>query len=205
MIPTPNKENNEENNNNDNNENNNNEENITTNEKNKDIKRCEDGSYENIIGNEEITTNNNNIYNNREANGREIFDAKDLSNINPMNAMNEISVDVPFGENEEKKKKPEFLDDDLDDKIKKDDKGVEIDKNEEEKKLEEKHNEDIEKKSNDEKEEKEDKKEENEEKEKKDEKEENKEQDKMEILNNIINNEPKDEDIELEQLEEFQI
>ena len=124
MIPTPNKENNEENNNNDNNENNNNEENITTNEKNKDIKRCEDGSYENIIGNEEITTNNNNIYNNREANGREIFDAKDLSNINPMNAMNEISVDVPFGENEEKKKKPEFLDDYLYDKIKKNDKGV---------------------------------------------------------------------------------
>ena len=205
MIPTPNKENNEENNNNDNNENNNNEENITTNEKNKDIKRCEDGSYENIIGNEEITTNNNNIYNNREANGREIFDAKDLSNINPMNAMNEISVDVPFGENEEKKKKPEFLDDDLDDKIKKDDKGVEIDKIEEEKKLEEKHNEGIEKKSNDEKGKNEAKKEENEEKEKKDEKEENKEQDKMDILNNIINNEPKDEDIELEQLEEFQI
>ena len=74
-----------------------------------------------------------------------------------------------------------------------------------EKKLEEKYNEDIEKKSNDEKEEKEDKKEENEEKEKKDEKDENKEQDKMDILNNIINNEPKDEDIELEQLEEFQI
>ena len=35
-----------------------------------------------------------------------IFDAKDLSNINPMN---EMSVEVPFVENEKKNKKPAFL------------------------------------------------------------------------------------------------
>ena len=178
-IPPPEKEENNSENNNQNNETNmNNEENIEKN--NKEIKRCEDGSYDNIMQNEETTTNNVNIINNiKEPNGKEIFDAKDLSNINPMNAMNEISVDVPFGENEEKKyKKPEFLDDNYEEKIQKNDKGENIEKNDEEKKS----------------------KEEKDEKEEKEEKEE-----KMQILNNIINNEPKDEDIELEQLEEFQI
>ena len=137
-IPMPSKENVEDNgvlNNNMNNMNdiNNNEEKIEQN--NKEIKRSEDGSYENIISNEE--TNNINGNNTKEANGKEIFDAKDLSNINPMNAMNEISVDVPFVENEEKKnKKPEFLDEGFDDKkqeenVEKDDKGMEIDNNEE--------------------------------------------------------------------------
>ena len=174
-----NNENNNTNNdkNNINNENNiksDNEEKINSNN-NKEIKRCEDGSYENIISNEE-TNNNNNSNNNKETNGKEIFDAKDLSNINPMNAMNEISVDVPFVENEEKKnKKPEFLDDNFEEKKKEEnnekaDKGIEVDKNEEEK--------DEEKKN---------------------------EEEKIQILNNIINNEPKDEDIEIEQLEEFQI
>ena len=157
------------------------EKNEENNEKNnKEIKRCEDGSYDNIIANEEITTNNNVINNIKEPNGKEIFDAKELSNINPMN---EISVDVQFGENEEKKnKKPEFLDDNFDEKIQKNDKGENIDKNNEEKK------------SKDDKEEKEEKDEKKIE-----------EEEKMQILNNIINNEPKDEDIELEQLEEFQI
>ena len=158
---------------------------------NKEIKRCEDGSFENIMSNEE--TNNINLHINgnmnniKEPNGKEIFDAKDLSNINPMNAMNEISVDVPFVENEDKKnKKPEFLDEGFEDKIKKeekeekDDKGEEIDKNEEEK--------EEEKKSEDEKDE-----------------EKKKEEEKVQMLNDIIKNEPKDEDIELEQLEEFQI
>ena len=182
-IPMPSKENVEDNgllNNNMNNMNdiNNNEEKIE--QKNKEIKRSEDGSYENIISNEE--TNNINGNNTKEANGKEIFDAKDLSNINPMNAMNEISVDVPFVENEEKKnKKPEFLDEGFDDKkkeknVEKDDKGMEIDNNEEDKKS----------------------KDENEEEQKK-------EEEKIQILNNIINNEPKDEDIEIDQLEEFQI
>ena len=182
-IPIPSKENVEDNgllNNNMNNMNdiNNNEEKIE--QKNKEIKRSEDGSYENIISNEE--TNNINGNNTKEANGKEIFDAKDLSNINPMNAMNEISVDVPFVENEEKKnKKPEFLDEGFDDKkkeenVEKDDKGMEIDNNEEDKKS----------------------KDENEEEQKK-------EEEKIQILNNIINNEPKDEDIEIDQLEEFQI
>ena len=182
-IPMPSKENVEDNgvlNNNMNNMNdiNNNEEKIEQN--NKEIKRSEDGSYENIISNEE--TNNINGNNTKEANGKEIFDAKDLSNINPMNAMNEISVDVPFVENEEKKnKKPEFLDEGFDDKkkeenVEKDDKGMEIDNNEEDKKS----------------------KNENEEEQKK-------EEEKIQILNNIINNEPKDEDIEIDQLEEFQI
>ena len=99
--------------------------------------------------------------------------------------MNELSVDVPFVENEEKKnKKPNFLDDGFDDKIKKeeindkDDKGKEIEKEEEEEKDEKKEEEDKKKKE---------------------------EEEKIQILNNIINNEPKDEDIEIEQLEEFQI
>ena len=187
-IPTPpNKSNLEENILNANLNNNNqveNEEKIENNNNiNKEIKRCEDGSFENIISNEE--TNNINMNNNiKEPNGKEIFDAKDLSNINPMNAMNEISVDVPFVENADKKnKKPEFLDDGFDDKIKKEDKndkGMEIDKNEEEEK--------DEKKSEVEKDE-----------------EKKKEEEKILMLNNIINNEPKDEDIEIEQLEEFQI
>ena len=197
-IPPPDKEeNNSENNNVNNDINMNNEEN--TEKMNKDIKRCEDGSYDNILQNEEMTTNNNNIINNiKEPNGKEIFDARDLSNINPMNAMNEISVDVPFGENEEKKyKKPEFLDDNFEEKIQKNDKGENIIKNDEEKKSKENKEEKEEKKENEAKEEKEDKKEKNEKK--------VEEEEKMEILNNIINNEPKDEDIELEQLEEFQI
>ena len=194
IVPTPTSRPDKEEKNEENNENNdinmNNEENNEKN--NKEIKRCEDGSYDNIIANEEITTNNNVINNIKEPNGKEIFDAKDLSNINPMN---EISVDVQFGENEEKKnKKPEFLDDNFDEKIQKNDKGENIDKNNEEKK------------SKDDKEEKKEKKE-KEEKEEKEEKDEKKieEEEKMQILNNIINNEPKDEDIELEQLEEFQI
>ena len=192
-IPTPPKKNNLEEiilntNLNDNNINTNNNTNnkIENEEKienynNKEIKRCEDGSFENIISNEET---NNILNNNKEANGKEIFDAKDLSNINPMNAMNEISVEVPFVENEDKKnKKPEFLDDGFEDKIKKedkDDKGMEIDKNEEEEKEEKKLEDEI-----------------GEEK--------KKDEEKIKILNNIINNEPKDEDIEIEQLEEFQI
>jgi len=168
----------------------NNEENIEKN--NKEIKRCEDGSYDNIMQNEETTTNNNIINNIKEPNGKEIFDAKDLSNINPMNAMNEISVDVPFGENEEKKyKKPEFLDDNYEEKIQKNDKGENIEKNDEEKKSKDEKDEKEEKEKNEDKEEKNEKK--------------IKEEEKMQILNNIINNEPKDEDIELEQLEEFQI
>ena len=172
-------------------------ENVNINNENKEIKRCEDGSFENIMSNEEtnninlhINTNMNNI---KEPNGKEIFDAKDLSNINPMNAMNEISVDVPFVENEDKKnKKPEFLDEGFDDKIKKeekeeneekDDKGEEIDKN-----VEEREEKEEEKRSEDEKDE-----------------EKKKEEEKVQMLNDIIKNEPKDEDIELEQLEEFQI
>ena len=190
-IPPPEKEENNSENNNQNNETNmNNEENIEKN--NKEIKRCEDGSYDNIMQNEETTTNNNIINNIKEPNGKEIFDAKDLSNINPMNAMNEISVDVPFGENEEKKyKKPEFLDDNYEEKIQKNDKGENIEKNDEEKKSKEEKDEKEEKEKNEDKEEKNEKK--------------IKEEEKMQILNNIINNEPKDEDIELEQLEEFQI
>ena len=190
-IPPPEKEENNSENNNQNNETNmNNEENIEKN--NKEIKRCEDGSYDNIMQNEETTTNNNIINNIKEPNGKEIFDAKDLSNINPMNAMNEISVDVPFGENEEKKyKKPEFLDDNYEEKIQKNDKGENIEKNDEEKKSKEEKDEKEEKEKNEDKEEKNEKK--------------IKEEEKIQILNNIINNEPKDEDIELEQLEEFQI
>ena len=207
-IPTPPNKNNLEENimntnlNNDLNSNNKNEsdeksENVNINNEIKEIKRCEDGSFENIMSNEEtnninlhINTNMNNI---KEPNGKEIFDAKDLSNINPMNAMNEISVDVPFVENEDKKnKKPEFLDEGFDDKIKKeekeeneekDDKGEEIDKN-----VEEREEKEEEKRSEDEKDE-----------------EKKQEEEKVQMLNDIIKNEPKDEDIELEQLEEFQI
>ena len=56
-IPPPDKEEKNEENNENNDINMNNEENIEKN--NKEIKRCEDGSYDNIIANEEITTNNN--------------------------------------------------------------------------------------------------------------------------------------------------
>ena len=173
----------------------NNENNKNENEKKQEIdnkeviKRCEDGSFENIILNED--TNNVNSNNIKEANGKEIFDTKDLSNINPMNAMNELSVDVPFVENEEKKnKKPNFLDDGFDDKIKKEELNDKGEKEEE-----------IEKKEEEKEEEKEEKKEKKEEEDKK----KKEEEEKIQILNNIINNEPKDEDIEIEQLEEFQI
>ena len=105
--------------------------------------------------------------------------------------MNELSVDVPFVENEEKKnKKPNFLDDGFDDKIKKEELN---DKGEKEEEIEKKE------------EEKEKEKEENEEKKEEEDNKKKEEEEKIQILNNIINNEPKDEDIEIEQLEEFQI
>ena len=69
---------------------------------------------------------------------------------------------------------------DIEENEEKDDKGEEIDKNVEER--------EEEKRSEDEKDE-----------------EKKKEEEKVQMLNDIIKNEPKDEDIELEQLEEFQI
>ena len=136
---------------------------------------------------------------NNSGHGKEmIFDAKDLSNINPMN---EMSVEVPFVENEKKNKKPAFLE------------GFEDDEDEKEK---EKEN-DVENFIKEEKNENEivqkndkgeidlkDKEVQNEEKNENKENEEKKEENENKNIIRVDQREEEDE-LELEQLEEFQI
>ena len=103
--------------------------------KNSGLKRCKEGIYQELGNNDNLNINMNKDTNeiNVSGNAKEIFDAKDLSNINPMN---EMSVEVPFVENGDKKiKKPAFFE------------GFEDDENEKEK---ENHEENVQKEKNNE-------------------------------------------------------
>ena len=177
----------------------------TKSRKNSGLKRSKEGIYQELGNEENLNINMNKDINeiNNSGNAKEIFDAKDLSNINPMN---EMSVEVPFVENEDKKnKKPAFLEGFEDDENEK-----EKENNEENVKKEEKNEntqkndkgEDIEKKDN------ENKKEEKEEDKIIGNENKNEENGNENIQNNILRVDQKEEedDLEqLEQLEEFQI
>ena len=140
--------------------------------KNSGLKRCKEGIYQELGNEDNLNINMNKDTNeiNNSGNAKEIFDAKDLSNINPMN---EMSVEVPFVENEDKKnKKPAFLEgfeDDENEKekenheeneqkeknnqnenIQKNDKGENVEKKENENRNEEKEEEKINENKNEE-------------------------------------------------------
>ena len=177
-----------------------------------ELKRCKEGVYDDI-GN--INEDNSNInINNKETNehnnsGNNIFDAKDLSNINPMN---EMSVEVPFVENEDKKnKKPAFLEGFEDDE---EEKEKEKENNNENGMKEEKNDNiikndkgEIENKGGDIKNEEKENKKEDEKINENENKINNEEEKKNEVTNNIIRVDQREEEdeLELEQLEEFQI
>ena len=176
----------------------------TNSRKNSGLKRCKEGIYQELGNKDNLNINMNKDTNeiSNSGNAKEIFDSKDLSNINPMN---EMSVEVPFVENEDKKiKKPAFLEGFEDDENEKEKENHEEnvqkeENNENENKEKNDKGEDVEKKDNENKKE-EEKKNENENK--------NEENGNENIENNIIRVDQREEedDLEqLEQLEEFQI
>ena len=173
--------------------------------KNSGLKRCKEGIYQELGNEDNLNINMNKDTNeiNNSGNAKEIFDAKDLSNINPMN---EMSVEVPFVENEDKKnKKPAFLEGFEDDENEKEK------ENHEENEQKEKNNQNENIQKNDKGENVEKKENENRNEEKEEEKineNKNEENANENIENNIIRVDQREEedDLEqLEQLEEFQI